>query len=211
MSRAFVIVCCLAGATTLAPDASAQTANRVAVGVNVSSRLASAPENRGSTHVGFQWRLGHSDQGWGWKYGLNWYSTHVDGSVDGRSLEIGELHVRPIMAGYGYTHVVGGTAISTNLLAGFSFNTFSLDERAGALYRDATASRDVSTGARNTFVLYPEMTVWRDLNRKVGVQFSAGYMFARPDVTVKTTGGTYRHSIRADVLRIKVGAVYSVF
>ena len=211
MSRGSLLACGIAAALAFADEARAQTTNRFAVGANLSTAIAAAPDNTSASHVGFQWRLGHSEGGWGWKFGFNWYSTDIGASVVGNTVQLGELHVRPIMFGYGYTHKVRRVAVSANLLAGYAFNKFSLDDGASAVYRAATGNQPVRSGAQNTVVVFPEVSMWRDISRKVGLNVSAGYMFARPDVSVETTGGTYHHSVRADTVRIKVGAVYSVF
>jgi hypothetical protein len=194
-----------------AADAQAQTVNRFALGPNVTSQIAPDADSRGNTHIGLQWRIGHGDEGWGWKYGLNWYSTRIDGLVAGRTLEIGELHVRPIMAGYGYTRVLRKTAVSANLLAGYAFGGFSLDAGARALYRAIDGTQDVDTHAGNTFVLKPEISAWRDLSRKVGLHAGVGYMVARPELSVATAAGLERRRVRADMLQLKIGAVYSIF
>jgi hypothetical protein len=59
--------------------------------------------------------------------------------------------------------------------------------------------------------MFPEVSMWRDLNEKVGLNVSVGYMFARPEVSVETAAGTFHHSVHADMVRLKVGAVYSIF
>jgi hypothetical protein len=195
-----------------ADPASAQTRNRFAIGANITSRMASDESSIGNTHIGLQWRIGHSDTGWGWKYGLNWFTTRLDKPIGGRTVELGELHVRPIMGGYGYTHTIRHTAIAMNLLGGYAFGGFRLDDGAKALYRAYYGpQRDVETHAGNTFVLKPEVSVWRDLSKKVGLHASVGYMFARPDVTVESAAGIERHHVRADVLQLTIGAVYSIF
>ncbi|HEY7172556.1 MAG TPA: hypothetical protein VH417_17005 [Vicinamibacterales bacterium] len=212
MSRGALVACgIVAAVVVLAEDADAQITNRLALGANFNTAIAAAPDNTSASHVGFQWRLGHSEGGWGWRFGFNWYSTDIGARVVDSPVELGELHVRPIMIGYGYTHKVRRVAMSANLLAGYAFNKFSLGDRASAVYRVATGNQPVSSGAQNTVVVFPELSMWRDINRRVGLNVSVGYMFARPEVSVETTGGTYHHSVRADTVRIKVGAVYSIF
>jgi len=211
MSRASPVACGISAALLLAGDARAQTANRFALGANFNTAIAAAPDNTSASHVGFQWRLGHTEGGWGWRFGFNWYSTNIGARVVDSPVQLGELHVRPIMFGYGYTHKVRRTAVSASLLAGYAFNKFSLDDHASAVYRVTTGNQPLRSGAQNTVVIFPELSMWRDINRKVGLNVSIGYMFARPDVSVETTGGVYHHSVRADTVRIKVGAVYSIF
>ena len=65
--------------------------------------------------------------------------------------------------------------------------------------------------ATNTLVVKPEIGVWYDVNKKVGVNVNAGYMVARPDVTVVTDAGTDFRTARADQFILKVGVVYSIF
>jgi len=211
MSRKTLVACGILVAVALAEDAGAQTTNRFALGANFNTAVAAAPDNASASHVGFQWRLGHSEGGWGWRFGFNWYSTDIGASVAGSPVELGELHVRPIMVGYGYTRKVGRMAVSASLLGGYAFNKFSLGDRASAVYRVATGNQPLSSGAQNTAVIFPELSMWRDINRKVGLNVSVGYLRARPDVSIETTGGTYHHSVRADTVRVKVGAVYSIF
>jgi hypothetical protein len=211
MSRGALVVYGIVAAITFAEDARAQTTNRLAVGANFNTAIAAAPDNTSASHVGFQWRLGHSEGGWGWRFGFNWYSTDIGARVVGSPVELGELRVRPIMVGYGYTYKVRRVAMSANLLGGYAFNKFSLGDHARAAYQVVTGNQPLSSGAQNTLVVFPELSMWRDINRRVGLNVSVGYMFARPEVSVETTAGMYRHSVRADTVRIKVGAVYSIF
>ena len=47
--------------------------------------------------------------------------------------------------------------------------------------------------ASSAFVVKPEVSTWFDVARKVGINVSVGYMFARPNVTVSwpsTSGST---------------------
>ena len=199
-------------ALAAAADVHAQSVNRFALGANVTTRVAPDESTDGKgTHIGLQWRIGHSEQGWGFKYGLNWYSTRIDGLFQGRTIELGELHVRPLMAGYGYTRMFGKTAVSANLLGGYAFGGFSLDQGANALYSAVSGGREVDTNAGNTFVLKPELSAWRDMSEKIGLHANIGYMFARPTVSIETPAGVERTHVRADMLQFKVGVVYSIF
>src|SRR3954453_17910719 len=128
MSRGPLIACWIAATLAASAEARAQTRNRVAVGANVNAAVAAVPDNTSASHVGFQWRLGHSEGGWGWRFGFNWYSTDIGAQIVGRPVELGELHVRPIMVGYGYTRKVRRLAVSASLLGGYAFNTFSLGD-----------------------------------------------------------------------------------
>jgi hypothetical protein len=199
-------------AVSLVPiEAAAQSSGRVAVGVSLSPKRAPDETTQGGTGIGFLWRLGHGREGWGWKYGLNWYSADIDQTIAGRHHEFGHLRIRPIMAGYGYSHIIGPAKISANLLGGYAFNSFSMKPTFNDLYRSMRGAASVDARVSNTFVIKPEVSTWIDLSPKIGLNVSAGYMRARPSVTVTSTLGEDRRRIRADMFMFKVGAVYSIF
>ena len=53
--------------------------------------------------------------------------------------------------------------------------------------------------------------MWYDMNQKVGLHVSTGYMIARPHVTVTSTAGEDKRPVRADMIGLKVGLAYSIF
>ncbi len=205
----FAMVCLLA--MSAARRASAQTDGTFALGVSLSSRVGTSGETRGHTNPGLLWRFGHGRDGWGWEYGLSWYSADLRQPVDLLQADFGELHVRPVLGGYGYGKRLGRTALSAKLLGGYAFNTFELTPSFDDAYRRGRGATGITTDVSNAFVLKPEVSAWIDLGRKVGLNLSAGYMVARPEVTVSSSLGTDRRHINADVFMFKVGAVYSVF
>jgi hypothetical protein len=197
---------------TAAP-AAAQSAGKLAVGASVGTRIAPSSTVGGDRFgVGLLWRIGHGDEGFGWEGGLNWFAADVDHSVGGTpAFALGELHVRPIMIGYGYTHLVGAYAIKGSVQGGYAFSSFSTAPSAASLYRDRLGALSLSTDAANTFVVKPQVSVWRDLNAKFGLKVTAGYMIARPSLTIRSTLGDERLRLNADRFMVDVGVVYSVF
>jgi hypothetical protein len=157
------------------------------------------------------WRFGHGRPGWGWHWGLSWFSTDLNGAVGGHDTELGELRVRPIMAGYGYTHVIRRATVTADVLAGYAWTKMSLTPAATDAYRDRLGAQSVTADASNTFAAKPEVGVWFDLNKKVGINVSAGYVIARPHVTVRSSLGEDERRVRADMFILHVGAVYSIF
>jgi hypothetical protein len=124
----------------------------------------------------------------------------------------GELHVRPIMAGYGYTQVVGRYSITADVLGGYAFGSIGLSDAAAVAYRRVLDVPSVTARATNTFVVKPEIGIWYDMTRRLYLNVNAGYMMARPDVMVETAVGVdIRRKARADQFILKVGVVYSVF
>lgn len=191
--------------------AHAQTEGKFAVGADLSTRAAMNPVAEGRVGIGLLWRIGHAKTGWGWHWGLSWISTDLTDSIAGATTELGELHVRPIMAGYGYTRVVGRTAITAKAIGGYAFSTMSLAPEARIAFRDRLGAQSVTAKASNTLAFKPEISAWRDINKKMGLRMSAGYLVARPHLTTTSTLGQDRRRVRADMLMFKVGVVYSIF
>jgi len=189
----------------------AQTKNRVAVGVSVAGKMATDDNARGTYGPGVTWRLGTSKEGWKFKYGLSWYRAEIDRDIGGEVLAMGRLRVRPIMVGYGYTHMMGRTSISGNVLGGYSFNSFTAHDTAVSALRSSLAASTIVTDVSNAFVLKPEVSVWRNVSEKVGINFNVGYVVSRPYMTLEADGVRDRRRLRADAMSVSMGIVYSVF
>ena len=192
--------------------ASAQTAGTFALGLDVGTKVATHDGATGHPNVGVLWRFGHGRDGWGWEYGLSWYSAELEQPIaDIAPTGFGELHVRPILGGYGYSRRAGRHSVSAKLLGGYAFNSFELHPSFDDTYRQRLGATSVTTDASNGFVLKPELSAWVDLGRKIGLRASAAYMVSRPGVTVTSSLGRDHRHINADVLMLKIGAVYSIF
>jgi hypothetical protein len=190
---------------------SAQTDNVFAIGGTVAPNI-SADEDAGAvTGYGLLWRFGRGGEGWGWRYGLNWYQTEINREIADRTLAFGRLRIRPVMAGYGYGWSWDRAVVSVNLLGGYSVNAFSLRPTFDDAYRRALGAETIVADVSNAFVLKPEISTWIDISRRVGLNVSFGYMLARPEATITSSIGTDQERVRADMLLLKIGAVYSVF
>ena len=210
--RGILLVCLVVGAAVLHPaPAAAQSENVFAIGANLSIKGGTADGTDGHVNPGLLWRFGRGREGWGWQYGLSWYSADLSQPVGPATTSFGELHVRPFLGGYGYSRRFGRTLATASLLGGYAFNSFELQPTFDDRYRTTLGASTIRTDVSNAFVLKPEVQTWVDLSRKVGLNISLGYMIARPDVTVSSSLGRDTRAIRADVLMFKVGAVYSVF
>jgi hypothetical protein len=197
--------------TFWAVAASAQTDTRLAIGGSVTSNVATSAAIGDSASVGFELRLGHETEGWGWHVSLfDWVGTTVQQQLrPDVAGSPGTLRVRPVMGGYGYTWIRGRTAITTDVMGGYAFNSFHLDSAAAAEYGRLAAS-DIHADATNTFALRPETTVWYDLNRRFGIKVTAGYLITRPTISIRSSLGVDSLPIRADSVVITFGVVYSI-
>jgi hypothetical protein len=184
----------------------------VAAGLGVSTMLSPDSKTRGATGLGFFYRLGRGEEGWGWKYGLNWYSAELERQLGQESRDFGHLRIRPLLGGYGYTHIVGRTNVTASLMGGYAFTSFGRRDTFDVAYRAAhDVVGTIDSSSSNTFVLRPETAIWYDVSKKVGLNVTAGYIIARPEITVTSSLGEDRQRVRADMFTIRAGLVYSIF
>jgi hypothetical protein len=212
--RAILVAACLWAAPRAAL---AQIDSRLALGADfgfgTSDRAQQEDYAHGQFTIGPLVRFGATEPGWGFQWGLNWYAVDIDRPIGGGPpTELGELRLKPFMAGYGYTWIVGKkNAIVADLLGGYAFASFGIKGAAADAYRARTGAQLIDAEASNTFVLRPEIAFWHDLNRRVGLNINVGYMIARPEVVITTSAGVDRRTARADQFVLKAGLVYSIF
>jgi hypothetical protein len=203
----------IAARATAQPEEPA--ANRFALGldfkVKMSDRASQEDYARGQLGPGLLWRFGSPKPGWGFHWGFNWYAVKLERPIGNEAIELGELHVRPLMAGYGYTRTAGRWAVTADALAGYAIGSITISDAALAAYRRSLGVSAAEASAGNTFVLKPEIGIWYDITKKVFLNINAGYMVARPEVEVVTSVGTNTRTARADQFILKVGVVYSIF
>jgi hypothetical protein len=202
----------------LASQVRAQTDSRFAAGAEfgVVATDRASREDYAHAHAEFEplWRFGTEKTGWGFHWGLNWYAVDIDRPIGGVTTELGEVNIRPIMAGYGYTQAIQirgrRTTVTADLLGGYAFSTIGMTSVAVDAY-SRVGARSATADASNTFVLKPEVGVWYDINKSFGLNVNAGYMIARPDVTITSSAGSEMRTARADQFIVKVGLAYSIF
>ena len=215
----------------LAPAASAQSDGTLAVGLTLGSRVGVRTGTAGDVSPGIVLRPGHGRDGFGWELGLSWYAAELQHPVAQATTDFGKLRVRPLLAGYGYTLRVPRSpqskaeadapetssaprrrvTLSARLLGGYAFTSFDVRPSFVDTYSRTLDVSAVRADVANTFVVKPEVSAWFDVSRKVGLLVSAGYMAARPQVTVTSSGGRDTRRANADVVMLTVGTVYSVF
>lgn len=183
----------------------------VAVGLSVSARRGADETTIGHVSPGPVLRVGRGCTGWGVQTGLGWYAADLQQPLGSTVAGFGELKIRPILAGYGYTHRAGPATVTAKLMAGYAINSFEMRPAYEDGYRTLRGAASVSTDASNSFVLKPEVSTWIDAGPKVSMNVSIGYAIARPEVTVSSSLGSDRRHIRADMLSVTVGAVYRLF
>jgi hypothetical protein len=195
-----------------APHAYAQIDNKLAVGLKASGYIADSSKTDGSLSFGIEWRWNHDKPGWGVQMDLfNWFDTGVKQPISGQNVDLGMLRIRPLMVGYGYTWTRGRTVVTAELVGGYAFASFDLNPSADDMYRARTGVRSVTTETGNTFVVTPQVIVWRDLSKRVGLKLAGGFMVARPSVTMVSSVGEDTRAINADQAMITAAVVYKIF
>ena len=198
--------------TLAAVPVRAQEHNSFAVGVNYTHRLANDEDAHGNGGVGISWRIGHSDEGWGWSYGLGWFVTDLEHTIGGRTVRLGELKVRPLVGGYGYTHRLSERWYATaDLVGGFAFTTFGISPEAEEAFRTESRAEPIETHVGAIPIVRPELRTWYDIDHRWGITVSAWYALARPNVTITTPVSRETLRIRADTFSVSAGLVYRVF
>jgi hypothetical protein len=189
--------------------------NRFALGaefkIKTSDRASEEDYARGQLGPGLLWRFGTSKPGWGFHWGLNWYAVKLERPIGGNVTELGELHIRPVMAGYGYTYRIRRYAITADVLGGYAVASINISDPAIDAYRRSLGVPTADARAGNTMVMKPEIGVWYDVSKRVYVNANAGYMLARPEVIIETAAGVDVRTARADQFIVKIGVVYSIF
>ena len=188
----------------------AQSEGRFALGGEFKTRMAGDDDVRGELGPGLIWRFGQGKPGWGFHWGLNWFGAHLDRSIGDTRIELAKLNVRPLMAGYGYTYKIRRYTLSGVALAGYAFSSIDVRDPAIAAFSQFGVT-GVDVDVSNTFTFKPEIDVWYDLTRKIDLHGSVGYIVARPDLTVRSSLGEERRSIKADQFMVKLGLAYSIF
>jgi len=189
----------------------AQTEGQLALGAQFTIHMAGDRDVRGRFNPGLLWRIGDQEPGWGFQFGLSWFSTELDRSIAGDRTAFGTLNVRPFMGGYGYTYKAGRVSVTTSALAGYAFGSVEMTPVATDAYRNRMGAQALAVESSNTFTAKPQVDLWYDVSRKVGFNINAGYIIARPHVTTRSSLGEDRRSIRADQFILQAGMVYSIF
>jgi|SRR4051812_15641171 len=195
-----------------APGVFAQTDSRLAVGASVTTRVATSEEAGSGAAINFEWRIGHAIPGWGPQVSLfSWFDTDVQRPIGTGVLDPGHIRIRPLLGGYGYTWVRRRTAITADLVAGYSLNSFRLDRAALDEYERLLGATGIDSEATNAWCIKPEIQAWYDINNRFGLKLNGGYLIARPSLVVRSSLGEVVVPVHADTFLITAGLVYSLF
>lgn len=146
--------------------------------------------------------------GWGPAIGLNWYTGDISVPIDGRKTSIGEVRLRPVMAGVGYSFGHGPTRTTLSLVSGYAFNS--------AVARELPDGTSAEITVSNAWVIRPSVNFTYALTRRLALISSVGYVYMDPTIQVSLAGHGTRTShtlgdYRCDYVNFTLGTAISLF
>jgi hypothetical protein len=206
-----VLVCAVLAVVVTATNASAQMitnlAKRAGIGGSVGGIFPLDDDVTAGKAFGFNFGLA-PQPGLGFTLGFGWYTADLTLSRVSGDREVGDLRVRPLMAGVGYTWVNGRVATGVSINAGISFNSIRLNDQYRTFFGPGT---EVRVDASNSFAARPQLRVEYAVARKVGVFSSAGYFFTEFDNVIETPIGRFENEWDASSFNLFVGVMVYPF
>jgi hypothetical protein len=211
--RLMHIVCLSLAATLVAANAHAQVNDAVEhVGFGVGVAHYDPANSDGHTSDGivaaYRWHSFHS--GWGPTFGLDFHTTDFDQTLGGLNAPLGSFRMRALLAGFGHTNHMGRFSASENLSAGYSFNQFNVTSDAFPTFAGTGVSL-VGVHVNNSWVVKPDVAVWYDVLKHVGVGVSAAYLVARPEETITMASGIQHQHLKTDAFQMTAGVTVGLW
>lgn len=209
--RKRVLVCAVLACAVTATNASAQMitnmAKRAGIGGSVGGIFPLDDDVKVGRAFGFNVGLA-PDPGLGVTLGFGWYTADLTLPDVSGDAEVGDLRIRPLMAGVSYTWVNGKVAAGVSINAGISFNSIRLNDQYRSFFGPGA---EVRVDASNSFAARPQFRVEYAVARKVGVYSSVGYFFTEFDNVIETPRGRFENEWDASSVNIFVGAMVYPF
>ncbi len=184
-----VVLACVVTATTASAQGLPNIVKRAGVGGSFGGIFPFDDDVTVGKAYGFNFGLA-PEQGFGFTLGFGWYTGDLTLSRVSGDREVGDLRIRPLMAGVGYTWVKGKVATGVSINAGISFNSIKLSDQYRTFFGPGT---QVSVDSSNSFAARPQLRVEYAVAKKVGVFSSAGYFFTKFDNVIETPVGRFEN------------------
>jgi hypothetical protein len=213
--RLIHIVCFSLAATVLAANAHAQVSiddavAHVGIGVGVAHYDPTSSDGHTSEGivVAYRWHSFHS--GWGPTLGLDWHTSNFDETLGGLNAPLGSFRTRALLAGYGHTRRLGALSASASVSGGYAFNHFTVNGDAFPTFAGSGVSL-VGVHVDNSWVVKPDVAVWYDILKHIGVGLSAAYLVDRPEETITTASLIQTQHLKADAFELTAGVTLGVW
>ena len=182
---------------------------RVAAGVSVGRVEPAASMLSGRTRIRPSLRRLPA-RGFGAAFAFNWFDAEIDETFAPTEVPFGQLTIRPVMAGIGYTAVRGRIAITPSVVGGPALATLDIDDVLEDRFRLAGTSFETNVGRIAAAVRAGVNVTYAVAPRLAGSGFG-GYLWSRPSFILTTPGGVVRRGVRADAAILEAGIVVSLF
>jgi hypothetical protein len=206
-----VVACVVLACTMTAANASAQMitnmVKRVGIGGSIGGIFPFDDEVGVGLAGGVNFGLAPAP-GLGPTLGFGWYQGDLTLSGVSGNAEVGQLRIRPLMAGIGYTWVRDRLATGVSVNAGISFNSIVLNDQYRTFFGPGT---EIRVDASNSFAVRPQLRVEYSVAPKLGVFSSVGYFFTEFDNVIETPVGRFQNEWDASSFNIFVGAMFYPF
>jgi hypothetical protein len=201
-----------------ATAAHAQPGQRLALGAGIGfhdyadkSFSSKNPSVVPEYHIGLTPNGSREGLRFGWKGSIGYSNPDRSDFIGGLETKSGNLRMIPLMAGAGPSYRTGPLSIGVGVVAGPSFNKFSIDDAARAAYRDRLGATLNSIEVQNSLAVRPDASLWYNFAPWVGLHSSVTYTINRPMVKTTVNGVTTSTRWKTDRLGYQAGLAFGVF
>jgi hypothetical protein len=118
--------------------------------------------------------------------------------------------MRALLAGIGTTRRVGRFSAAGSVSVGYSFNHLTMDSAAGPAFA-LTGANLTDARVHDSAILKPDVAVWYDVTKHMGVGVSAAYLVARPEEIVTMSRGSIVRHLQTDAFELTAGVTFGVW
>ena len=147
----------------------------------------------------------------GLKGGIGYSNPDRSDFIGGEEIKTGTLRMVPVMAGFGPSYRTGPLTIGMGVVAGPSFNRFSVDDAARVAYRERLGATLSSIEVLNSVAVRPDASFWYNITPRMGLHTGVSYLINRPQVKTTVDGVTTSRRWKADKVSYQTGLVFGVF
>jgi hypothetical protein len=215
MKKTFAV---LVLAALMATAAHAQPGDHVSLGVGLGwhnyrdpSFSSTNPSIVPEYHFGLTPHADRQGLSFGLKGGIGYTNVDRNDFIGGFETRSGKLQMIPAMVGAGPSYRTGPLRIGMAVVAGPSFNNFSIDNAARAAYADRYGATLNSIKVENSVAVRPDVSLWYNLTNRVGLHSAVSYTVNRPMVRTTVDGVTSSTRWNTDRWNYQAGLALGIF
>jgi hypothetical protein len=175
--------------------------HRLAIGASFGGNGPHGETLDSSASLGPLVRLGNG-RGLGLTVGFGWFGSDLRSAL-GSDEVVGQVRIRPVMGGLGYTVGDDRATMALSVLAGLAVNSI--------VASDDLSGRIVPLRVGNSLAWRPGASFWFDTSSRTAINVSLGYVMTRPRLTLLDDGEIVRRHLTADAFLLRVGLAYKLF